>query len=219
MEFRYHFITEETQRIVNKKFGLPYIDQDWEIVNSSAELVDDFVNYYNEVEGEGLLCAVFDLVIASLDEVSDPTRRTLIIESIETNVKTNLEFHLSTIIYWSQIGTGEVDLFRISKEMRILLSKVYRGYDEFRIVEPDLYGIYLNDESLLKILVPEKLNFNFDEILEKLATSGRIELSDHNRFEIEYYIEYVHLIIYGKESHYYRLRKDKMISELKRNVA
>ena len=38
-----------SMKAINAKFGLEYLGQDWDLINSKSDLVDDFIKYFLEI--------------------------------------------------------------------------------------------------------------------------------------------------------------------------
>jgi len=218
MLVKVNFGDRESQKELSKKFGLGPVSQDWDLVNASPTLVDDFIKYFNETEEEKMLISTFELIIASIDEIENPNEKSMKLKSLYQKVADNPNNYINTIIYWSCLGKGTKDIFPVSLEMREFLNSIYTKHDKFEILENEIYGVQINDSELLEILESGYLNVTFEEFLNSISENVVLKISNTETLNVEIENEYTHFYIYGSNEnhHYFRFQTNEFLTCIKK---
>jgi len=100
---------------INNKFKLDSrVGQDWHIENSDSNKLPEFIAFYLKTDEEQEIRMMFDLIIASLNDVEDLSLRKEYWSRIKTKVEKNLSLHLMELIYWTRatdFDEGEDSIF------------------------------------------------------------------------------------------------------------
>lgn len=69
MQIATYYSHSDIENKLGELFGLGYSGQDWDIVNANSERISEFISYFLETNDSEELNALFDLIIASIDDL------------------------------------------------------------------------------------------------------------------------------------------------------
>jgi len=211
-----HYSTIEAQDELSTIFGIGTHTQDWDLVNARADLVFNFIDYFLNDNREQLDIALFELILASIDELQNDSDITKALESLRYKLTRQLELHAGIILYWCAFGSGKSDVFPISLKLREFWNTLYLVEDTMTISNPDMSGIKLNGVDLLDIVTHRPIAIDFDTFSCITEQSCKLKISKTCSVRVEIEQKHTHMCLYDEQSgqHYYRFKSQ----ELKQNV-
>lgn len=209
----------DTERKLNDRFGFIYYDQDWDLINANANRVSEFTGYFLETEDQNELISLFDLIIASVDDLDNDKEQRNYLSQIHNKVVQHKNQFMPTIIYWSQIGSGinKDSIWSVTPLIRSLLDELTKT-ESFKIKCPEIYCIELAGEELLNLISKKQAQLTFEELIDRANHSNKINFSKYARLEIEVCNCHVVWSIYPQNggAYLYKFHRDDYMNEIKR---
>jgi len=186
---------------INEKFKLnPRVGQDWHIENADSTKLDLFVDFYLETEDLQEKALMFNLIIASLNELDDSKIVNNHWSKIKKKVLQNFNLHIDELIYWSRIidynEDKEDSIFVNSEFLTEWIDNVTKE-STLRVESENCLELLIDGQTVSEIINRKAIPFKIEQILEYLKND--IEpLSDEG-------------LTYSSNVDYFYLKKKKHI--------
>jgi len=127
----YYRASGRAEKKLSESLGLTWDKsiQDWDLVNSNPERIDDFLKAYQELDDDDdEKFILMQLIVASFDDFqSDKKFDFELWHECRTILEKEHFIHIHTISYWS-MKEDQSDHFFISPFMDVIFSKVFYYY-------------------------------------------------------------------------------------------
>jgi len=162
----------EKAKELNEHFGLNgYVGQDWHIVNADSDKLEALTDFFIETNNYQEWGMVFNLIIASLDQLATIEEVKKYWDKIEKKVLTDLDYYINEISYWALInGSDEEDeIFFLTKFMRTVLINIL-DTSHISVEDNTVKAIKINGVDFLTFIKMEKCPFSFEELADYLIS-------------------------------------------------
>ena len=219
MKIATYYTNTEIEHSLGKRFGFDYYDQDWDLVNANSERISEFISYFLTADNLDEMVAMFDLTIASMDDLESKIEQSDYLNQIKPKFFANLDLFMNTIIYWSSIGTGKEpdQMWTVTPLVRGLLDEI-TSFERFEIECNEVYCINTVGHRLLDLIDGKKLNFTFDELMKEIRYPNKLQLNDKTNLELDSFDKAFYWSIFSSNSQsLFKFDKEQYFTEIKKH--
>ena len=219
MQITTYFTHSDVEHKLGEIFGFDYSGQDWDLVNANYSRVSEFISYFLKTDESKELIALFDLIIASIDDLSDLSEQEKQLAKIHEKLSRNISLFLNTLTYWSAIGSGSNhdQVWSVTPLIRKLLIEQTKT-DNFEITCNEIYCIKPSNAELTDLISGKGLNVTFDELLTNLKTSNELKLNTETTLSVDFFGEFCFWSLYSTKGHYlFKFSKSEYLKEIGKN--
>jgi len=126
----YYRASGRAEKKLSESLGLTWDKsiQDWDLINSNPERIDDFLKAYKVLDDDDEKFILMQLIVASFDDFQSDKNFDFKLWDKCSNILENEHFiHIHTIFYWSK-KENQSDHFFISPFMDVIFRKVIYYY-------------------------------------------------------------------------------------------
>lgn len=218
MQIATYYSKAEIERSLGERFGFDYYDQDWDLVNANSDRISEFISYFLDTDRDDELVALFELIIASVDDLKSTKEQEEHLEQIRTKTLAKSELFMNTLVYWSSIGSGSKpeQLWSVTPLIRKLLNELTK-VETFKIECDEVYCIKLADIEMIQLVEGKRLNFTFDELIKEILSSNKLQLNDKTTLEIDTFEDAFFWSIYNPSNQsLYKFEKEQYCAQIKK---